>query len=154
MDRARIANIAMNTHSKTFAAALAVALAAGASWPAQADHRVSRLGTARLAAHERDVDLVAVPCRPRVAAIKLRSANRAAEIEHVLVTYGNGERDRLPVRRYLDRGQETRWIDLGGRRRCVTEIAVVGDSEGRQAGFHDRGDRRRRPARVEIYGRF
>lgn len=123
---------------KRLSIALLAALAAVVALPAAAEHRVRLLGTTRLAAHENDVDVVQVACRPRVASVKLVSANRAAEIEQVWVRYGNGEVDRLPVRRYLDRGQETRWIDLRGRRRCVTEIGVVGDAEGRQAGWFER----------------
>ena len=111
-----------------------------------------------------DLQMLDVQCRPRVASIKLRASRGSAELERVFVTYGNGERESLPVRRYLDRGQETRWLDLTGRRRCVTAIGIIGDSErgwndarrdddryGRGR-HHGRGRGHR--AEIEVLGRF
>lgn len=144
----------------------ALVLAACAAGPAMADDRVRLLGVARLGHREGDIEMLDVRCRPRVSAIKLRATRGNAELQRVFVTYGNGEHDSLPVRQYLDRGQETRWIDLVGRRRCVTEIGIMGDSErgwrearhGDRPDRHDRHDDRRhgrgRRAEIEVLGRF
>ena len=136
----------------------ALVLAACAASPALADNRVRLLGVAELGQREGDLEVLDVQCRPRVSAIKLRATRNPAELERVMVTYGNGERDSLPVRQYLDRGRETRWIDLVGRRRCVTEIAIIGDSERgwRESRRGDRYDDRRRGRRaeIEVIGRF
>lgn len=166
---------------KTILAA-ALALAAGFAGAVHAQGGARLLGVATLDAREGDRDRVAVSCRPRVAAIKLRSVGATAEIRRVALTYGNGERDVVRIRDVLPRGDATRWIDLPGGRRCVTSVTVVGDAErgwrdderrGRyrrdDVGYdrydrYDRRDRRdrgwddrrgRRPyAAVEIYGRF
>ena len=90
-------------------------LAACAAAPAMADNRVRTLGVTQLGHREGDLQMLDVQCRPRVASIKLRASRGSAELERVFVTYGNGERESLPVRRYLDRGQETRWLDLTGQ---------------------------------------
>ena len=138
----------------------ALVLAACASAPALADDRIRLLGVAQLGHREGDIEMLDVQCRPRVSAIKLRAARGDAELQRVFVTYGNGERDSLPVRQYLNRGQETRWIDLVGRRRCVTEIGIIGDSENgwrearRGDRYDDRGRGRGRRAQIEVLGRF
>jgi hypothetical protein len=139
---------------------LTALLLAAVATPALADNRVRLLGVAQLGHREGDLEMLDVQCRPRVSAIKLRATRGTAELQRVFVTYGNGERDSLPVRQYLDRGQETRWIDLVGRRRCVTEIGIIGDSERgwREARRDDRWDDRRRGrgrrAEIEVLGRF
>jgi hypothetical protein len=122
---------------------LFAALTAGAAGTVQADDRVRLLGTTRLSHQESDRDMIDVNCRPRVGAIKLRAAKGSAEIEHIWVRYGNGQRDTLRVRDYLRKGSETRWIDLQGGRRCVVAVGVIGDTENS-----------RRQARIEVYGRF
>jgi hypothetical protein len=136
---------------KTLIAA-ALALAAGFSGAAIAQDRggVRLLGVSVLDAPEGDRDVVPVSCRPRVAAIKLRSVAGTAEVRRVALTYGNGERDVIRVRDVLPRGEETGWIDLSGRQRCVTSITVVGDAERGRGyrddayGYRDRDDRRYR----------
>ncbi|HET7844105.1 MAG TPA: hypothetical protein VFL14_08145 [Xanthomonadales bacterium] len=145
----------------------ALVLAACAAAPAHADSRVRTLGVTQLGHREGDLRMLDVQCRPRVSAIKLRATRGTADIDRVFVTYGNGDRDSLPVRQYLDRGRETRWIDLVGRKRCVTEIGIVGDSErgwreamreetGRDGrdGRHGRRGGRGGRAEVEVLGRF
>lgn len=140
----------------------ALVLAACAAGPALADDRVRLLGVAQLGHREGDIEVLDIECRPRVSAIKLRATRNAAELQRVFITYGNGERESLPVRQYLDRGRETRWIDLVGRRRCVTEIGIIGDTERgwREARRDDRYDDRRRGrgrgprAEIEVLGRF
>lgn len=151
---------------------LAAAVALAASFAGTASAQGGRLlGVAVLDDSERDRDRVFVECRPRVAAVKLRSVGRTAEIQRLSIRYGNGERDIVRLREVLPRGEETGWIDLPGGRRCVTAITVVGDAE-RGRGWRDDDDRRYRRddvgydgrydrdyrrgprARVEIYGAF
>lgn len=117
---------------------LALAVAATfAAAPAFAQRPGERLlGVSTLASYEGDVDRVPVSCRSRVSAIKLRSANGPAEIERVWLTYGNGQREQVPIHEMLVRGESTGWIDVAGGRRCVVSVAVQGDAERR-------GERRR-----------
>ena len=157
---------------------LALAVAATcATGPALAqDARL--LGVSTLSHREGDIDVVPVSCRPRVAAVKLRTTNAPAEIERVWLTYGNGEREQIRIDESLRRGEETGWIDVSGRRRCIVSVAVEGDAERRgewrddRVGYYDddyrgsyrrvdderyydrRGRRGFRPAEIEIYGRY
>jgi hypothetical protein len=95
---------------------------------------------------ERDVIRLG-PCAGRVndpiRAIKLRVLRRAAEINRLVVVYGNGTREALPVREKFLAGTESRWIDLRGANRCVVGIGIAGETLS--SPFV--------PAIVEIYGR-
>lgn len=106
---------------------LVLAALLATSFGAQARERL--LGATRLTHHENDVDVISVACKPRVHAIMVRAARGSAEIEHLWVRYGNGDRDTLPVRSRIAEGGQTRWIDLAGGKRCVVAIGVVGDTE-------------------------
>lgn len=158
--------------------AVAATFAAG---PALAQDRSSRLlGISTLSSFEGDVDVVPLSCRNRLTAVKLRTANGPAEIERVWLTYGNGQREQVRLDESLLRGESTGWIDVSGRRRCITSIAVQGDAERRGErdrygryddefeddyygdeddyymadARYDRGrGRGRRPVDIEIYGR-
>ena len=155
--------------------AVTAACAAGSASAQRPGERL--LGVSTLAAYEGDIDRVPVSCRNRLTAIRLRSANGPAEIERVWLTYGNGQREQVPIHEELRRGESTGWIDVAGGRRCVTGVAVMGDAERRGEGRHarrdDDGDYRRydsryddddryfdgrrgrgtRPVDIEIYGR-
>lgn len=109
--------------------ATAIGLAALFAGTASAWDRVRLLGVSTLSDREGDRDYIDVSCRPRLAAIKLRSVGGTAEVRRVALTYGNGERDVVRVRDILPPGDETGWIDLTGYRRCVTSITVVGDAQ-------------------------
>ncbi len=104
-------------------------LAALLAAPFGAQARERLLGTTRLAHHENDVDVISVACKPRVQAIMVRAARGSAEIEHLWVRYGNGDRENLTVRSRIAEGAQTRWIDLAGGKRCVVAVGVVGDTE-------------------------
>jgi hypothetical protein len=111
------------------AAFVMLALAFAAAAPAALAQAARLLGETRLSFHENDLDILAFGACQSVTAIKLRARRGAAEINLLVVKYGNGAVDRLPVRHRIPEGGETRWIDLRGTRRCVTSIAVVGDTE-------------------------
>ena len=106
-------------------------------------HDDSRLlGSTRLSRAENDVDVVRVPCRPRIHALQLHATRGQVEIERLWVRYGNGRVHHLPVADRIAEGGYTRWIDLRGGERCVVEVGVIGDTE-----------RSIDQARLEIYGR-
>lgn len=121
--------------------ALTTALSLTLSMPAAADSG-RLLGSTRLTHAEHDIDVLKIPCRPKVHEIRLRALRGQVEIEQLWVRYGNGRTDRLSVATRLPEGAQTRWIDLRGGRRCVVEIGVIGDTE-----------RSVDQARLEIYGR-
>jgi hypothetical protein len=64
----------------------------------------------------------------RVSAVRVRSIKHTANLQFIDVTYGNGNTDRITFRGSLYQGQQTNWVDLSGRGRCVREIRVVGSS--------------------------
>lgn len=130
--------------TRTIVAALFITLV-GLALPdaAEARGKSRLLGATRLAHHENDLDIVRTACVPRVQAIKLKAKRGQVEIERLWVRYGDGTTDFLNVRERIGKGGETRWIDLAGGKRCVTEVGVIGDTELSR-------DR----ARVDIFGRF
>jgi len=88
-----------------------------------------RGGLERVRFVEGDLDFLTLSPCANLVAVKLRAIRGAAEINLLIVTYGNNEVDRLRGRHRIPQGGETRWLDLRGGRRCVKSIAVVGDTE-------------------------
>jgi hypothetical protein len=93
---------------------------------------------------ETDRDVVHVGRREgRFDRLKLKVSRNGIKIRKLRVIYGNGERDRLHIRRYIRAGEETRPLELRGRHgRRIDRIEMVYRS-GR------RGERR---AVVRIFG--
>ena len=91
---------------------------------------------------QKDVDVLTLgECREypvfankQVRAFKLVVTNRAAEIDKVVLTYGNGEKDELEIKEFFAAGEESRWINLPNLRgydetRCIRKIMIKGDAE-------------------------
>lgn len=79
-------------------------------------------------------DVLALPACPSaanqpVSRLKLRITEHPAQIDHLEVVFGDGQKQLLPVRKHFAIGAESRWIDLIGPARCVTSIHVVGDAD-------------------------
>lgn len=112
---------------------------------AQPAQQGRRLGQTTLAYSENDRDVVRLSeCpRPPLRSIKVRAVRGSADIQTLIVRYGNNEVDRLSVRENINQGRESRWIDLRGNRRCVRSIAVLADTDNRS----------RNRAVVEFYGK-
>ncbi len=92
------------------------------------------LGQTRLSYGEKDLDVLVVPGKcPTLSAVKIRAAQGSADIEGLAVRYGNDAWETLSLRENFRQGSESRWIDLHGNRRCVTGIAVFGDSNNRSS---------------------
>lgn len=101
------------------------------------------LGQVQLSQAENDVDkLNFASCRKDVRAVQLRVKRGNAEIEHFWLRFANGERVVLEVRDRISKGESSRWVDLPGGERCITDIGVVGDTENS-----------RKRAFVQVYGR-
>jgi hypothetical protein len=80
-----------------------------------------------------DRDLVAV--RVEVQAVP-------ADIDSIVLRFGNGQTQVLAIRERFNPWSSTRWVDLEGGRRCIREIRIAGDAEGYN----------NRQARVSVYG--
>jgi hypothetical protein len=55
-------------------------------------------------------------------AIQLRISGGAINFERVIVRYGNGEKEEIPIRANIEDGGQTRVIDLPGRRRIIRSL--------------------------------
>jgi hypothetical protein len=88
------------------------------------------LGQTRLSFRKNDLRILNLPrCQqPPIGAIRLRAIRGSAELNTLVVRYGNNVTERLPVRSRLNEGRETNWINLRGTRRCLTGIAIVGNT--------------------------
>ena len=74
--------------------------------------------------------------------IQLRVRGGAVEFQHVVVHYGNGASDEVPVAERIPAGGQTRPIDLRGERRDMRSVEL----------WYAKGHWRQRPT-VELYGR-
>jgi hypothetical protein len=104
------------------------------------------LGATRLSFRENDLDSININSCPKPAfnAIQLRAKAGAVDIKRLYIRYGNGEIDRPSVAENIRQGGRTRWINLNGNRRCIKQIAILGDTDNFSS----------RQARVEFWGRY
>ncbi len=75
---------------------------------------------------DKDRDSISVGRREgRFKAIRLRAFGSDIDIDRVRVIYGNGRPDELRVRNLLRAGDETRPLDLEGKRRRIERVELV-----------------------------
>jgi hypothetical protein len=60
--------------------------------------------------------------RGEYRAIRLRVQKAAVEFDRVVVHYGNGSSEPIPIRHVIPAGGETRLIDLPGGRRVIQSV--------------------------------
>lgn len=80
----------------------------------------------------------------RASAVRFRVTGNNAEIDHVLVQFGNGHSEEIEVRSYFEQGSWSARKDLIGERRCIQNVYVYGrtvDTRGGGSG----------EARFEVY---
>lgn len=81
----------------------------------------------------------------RVSALRFRVTRNNAEIDHIVVQFGNGQTQEIEVRNFFQEGSWSVRKDLAGERRCVDRIYVHGRTvDTRGGGFGE--------ARFEVYG--
>ncbi len=73
--------------------------------------------------------------------LKVRVVSGSAHLQYFRVTFANGEHQTLDIRNHFSRGSESRWVDLRGRTRCISDIQVIG-----------RSDLRLTKAQVQVWG--
>lgn len=91
---------------------------------------------------ERDVIPVSAG-EGRFAKMQLRVEENGVEIIDVTVHFGNGEKQDVQIRDFIEKGGHTRVIDLDGGSRIIEKVALV---------YRTRGKLRRGRARVEAWG--
>ena len=60
----------------------------------------------------------------RFHAIMLRVRYAPIQFDHVVIHYGNGTAETLPVRAFIGPGQGSQWIRLPGRRRVIHSLEL------------------------------
>jgi hypothetical protein len=60
----------------------------------------------------------------RYHAIMLRVRYAPIQFDHVVIHYGNGEAQTLPVRTYIGQGKSSNWIRLPGGRRVINSLEL------------------------------
>jgi hypothetical protein len=75
--------------------------------------------------------------------IKFRVSNAAVNMHRMVITYENGGKDEVPLKLVINKGDESRNIDLKGGKRRIRKIEFWFDTKGRFSG----------KARVTVYGR-
>lgn len=84
----------------------------------------------------KDTDVISVGKREgKFKAIQLRVSGNEIDMKDLKVIYGNGEVDDLAVRHQIKAGGETRWIDLKGDKRFISQIRMVYSSKPSFKGF-------------------
>jgi hypothetical protein len=64
----------------------------------------------------------------RIKAMSVQVLDQDADVDSVVVTFGDGQRQELAIRQRFAQGTSSRWVDLAGGGRCIKSIKVVGDS--------------------------
>jgi hypothetical protein len=64
-------------------------------------------------------------------------------MHRLVVQYGNGMKDEIPLKHTFHKGSQSRIIDLNGRKRIIRDVTV----------WYDTKNRSRRRATIHIYGR-
>jgi len=71
--------------------------------------------------------------------LKIKVMGGSLNMHRMVVTYGNGAKDQIPLKHTFIRGAESRVIDLKGNKRIIKSITLWYDSKGfsrRRATFH------------------
>ncbi len=117
-------------------------------YPGYGSGREVLLGQTNLSPRGQDIDWLYVnDCRDGawdrdLVAVRVEIQDVPADIDSVVLRFGNGQTQWLSVRERFAPWSSTRWVDLDGGRRCIREIRIAGDAEGYS----------HRQARVQVYG--
>lgn len=60
----------------------------------------------------------------RFHSVMLRVRYAPIQFDHVVIHYGNGTSEVLPVRAFIGQGQSSQWIRLPGRRRMIRSLEL------------------------------
>lgn len=112
------------------------------------------LGATYLSGHHDHDRIVLGSCRHRsgggmygrdvARTLQFRVTENDAQIDSVIVVFGNGQAQEIDIRRFFEEGTYSAPKDLNGDRRCIQEILVSGHTiENRRNGFEE--------ARFEIF---
>jgi hypothetical protein len=75
---------------------------------------------------DKDV-LIVGPYEGALSKLKIKVTGGTVHMIRMVVTYGNGAKDEIPLRHVFTRGSESRVIDLRGGNRVIKKITFVYD---------------------------
>ncbi|NLJ47357.1 MAG: hypothetical protein GX430_12475 [Treponema sp.] len=122
---------------KRFLTVVLLCLAAAAAFP-QSDSEIRTLiGKAELIGELQvnfKADFDVLPVRLKEGALRrlvFLAEGNDVEIERIVVTYGDGRKDEIPLRHRFAEGTRSRAVDLEGGRRIIRTIAFYYRTAGR-----------------------
>ena len=104
---------------KTFAAVLFGLALVAAAQPRQERVFLGEAHVDGAVDHDR---IVVTAARGEYRAIQIRVENAAIDFDRVVVHFGNGTSERIALRHRIPAGEETRIVDLPGKRRVVESV--------------------------------
>lgn len=79
-----------------------------------------------------DKDVIAVgPNAVGYTKLKIRVTGGAVNMRKMVVTYGNGDKDNIPLQFHFHKGEDSRVIDLKGGKRQIKNITFWYDTKNR-----------------------
>lgn len=107
-----------------FSAALLPAAARAQYYPPPRRPGAFLLGTAHVDGPTDHDDIKVGRYAGRFHFVQLRVRYAPIQFDHVVIHYGNGTAETLPVREFIGPGRRTRWIALPGRRRVIRSLEL------------------------------
>lgn len=108
----------------TFSAAFWPGSANAQYYAAPAPPPVFLLGTAHVDGPTDHDDIKVGRYDGRFHSVMLKVKNAPIQFDHVVIHYGNGTAETLPVQTYIGAGQYSRWIVLPGRKRVIRSLEL------------------------------
>ena len=103
----------------------------------------TKLGSAKVTGASDHDEIWVTGIQGDFTAIKLFVQNEGIEFDRVAVTYGNGTKDEMEIRSFIQAGGETRVLDLRGGDRVIRKIDF----------WYKSNPNTKRKTQVVVYGR-
>jgi|SRR5688572_11268774 len=103
----------------------------------------TQIGSAKVHGHLDHDEIMVTALEGDFSAIKLFVENEGIHFERVVVHFGNGGQQEIPVRSFIKAGGETRVFDLPGNDRVIRKVDL----------FYKSRAATKRKAKVVLYGR-
>ncbi|WP_378173748.1 hypothetical protein [Aquimarina sp. SS2-1] len=98
----------------------------------------------RTVSYKIDRDVIKVTARNGAfKKLKIKVTNGSLNMHKIIVQYGNGEKEAIPVKKNFVRGGGTRLIDLKGNKRIIKDITF----------FYDTKNLSKKRAKVHVFGK-
>ncbi|MDH5381467.1 MAG: DUF2541 family protein [Cyclobacteriaceae bacterium] len=98
-------------------------------WTTAAAQNYQKLGTKKVD-YAKNKDVITVGLRSGIfTKLKFEVSDGDLPLEKIIVTFGNGTKQEIPVRHNFGRGNSTKEIDLAGNRRIIKSITYVYDNK-------------------------